>query len=200
MNIPASLARLVDELARLPGIGHKTAQRLAFFVLRENETYARDLAQALLEVKAKITFCIQCFGYAEAALCPVCQDTRRDDGLLCVVEQPNNIFVIERSGVFQGRYHVLMGAISPLDGIGPAQLKIKELEARLALQPVREVIIATNPSMEGEATALHLARLLEPRGVKLTRLARGMPVGGSLEFTDDVTLHQAFSGRQHFGG
>ncbi|MDH4225757.1 MAG: recombination mediator RecR [Deltaproteobacteria bacterium] len=200
MNIPPSLERLVEQLARLPGVGQKTAQRHAFFILREADAYARALAAALVEVKEKIRFCRECFGYAEEDLCAVCRDPGRDPGLLCVVEQPGNVFVIERSGVFKGRYHVLMGAVSPLDGIGPDQLKIRELDARVSAHPVRELIIATNPSMEGEATALHLSRLLGAKVEKLTRLARGLPVGGSLEYTDEVTLHQAFSGRQNFGG
>ncbi|MDH4120660.1 MAG: recombination mediator RecR [Deltaproteobacteria bacterium] len=200
MNVPPSLVRLVDQLARLPGIGQKTAHRLAFHILREDPAYAHTLARALEDVKANIRFCQRCFGYAEDELCPVCRDPSRDTGQLCVVEQPDNVFVLERAGVFKGRYHVLMGAISPLDGIGPGQLKIQELENRLAGENIQEVILATNPSMEGEATALHLARLLAGRGVNLTRLARGMPMGGNLEFTDDVTLFQAFSHRQTFGG
>lgn len=199
MNIPPALAQLVEALARLPGVGHKTAQRLAFHMLREDATQARELAAAIVAVKERVTFCQRCFAYAEGELCPVCADPRRDDGVICVVEQPQNIFVIERSGVFQGRYHVLMGAISPLDGIGPDQLKIAQLDARITAHAVRELILATNPSVEGEATALHLARLFAGRVEKITRLARGMPVGGTLEHTDDVTLHQAFSGRQSMG-
>jgi recombination protein RecR len=198
MNIPQSLERLVSELSRLPGVGQKTAQRLAFAILRDNPERAQALAQAVLDVKAKIRFCEECFGYAEDARCGICADARRDPGLICAVEQPNDIYVIERSGVFHGRYHVLMGTISPLDGIGPDQLKVRELVARCERTPVQEVILATNPSIPGEATALYLSQVLAGKVGKITRLARGMPVGANLEFTDDVTLNQAFSGRQSF--
>lgn len=200
MNIPASLERLVRELSRLPGVGQKTAQRLAFAILREDESKARALAGAIVEVKERIGICGRCQGYAEAELCTVCADGRRDPTQICVVEQPGDIYVIERSGVFHGMYHVLQGAISPLDGIGPDQLKIRELVARLEEENIAEVILATNPSMQGEATALHLSRLMEGRVDRITRLARGMPVGANLEYTDDVTLNQAFTGRQTFGG
>ncbi|MDH5753460.1 MAG: recombination mediator RecR [Deltaproteobacteria bacterium] len=196
MKIPPSLARLVEELARLPGVGHKTAQRLAFSILRDDAGRAADLARAISEVKEKVRFCSRCFSYAEAELCEVCAGSDRDSSVLCVVEQPGDIYVIERSGVFRGRYHVLMGAISPLDGIGPEQLKIAQLVRRLEEQPVEELILATNPSMAGEATALHLGRVLEGKVGRITRLARGMPVGANLEYTDDVTLSQAFTGRQ----
>lgn len=198
MKIPASLQRLVEELARLPGIGQKTAQRLAFSILRGDAERARALSEAVLDVKRKIRFCEQCFAYAEEALCPICTDPGRDGATLCVVEQPDNIYVIERSGVFRGRYHVLMGTISPLDGVGPDDLKIRELAGRMEAAPVSELILATNPSMQGEATALHLSRLLAGKCERITRLARGLPVGGTLEFTDDVTLHQAFVGRQTY--
>ena len=200
MSIPASLERLVAELARLPGVGQKTAQRLAFSILRNDATRAHALARAIEEVKERIRFCEQCFGYAEGPRCAVCSDGRRDPALLCVVEQPGDIYVIERSGVFRGLYHVLQGVISPLDGIGPDQLKVRELVARVERDRVEELILATNPSMQGEATALHLSRLLAGKVGRITRLARGMPVGANLEFTDDVTLNQAFSGRQVFGG
>ncbi len=198
MNVPASLEQLIHELSRLPGIGRKTAQRLAYNILRSESGRARDLAAAIVGVKEKIRFCAQCYGYAEEELCPVCRDHRRDAALLCVVEQPGDVFVIERGSVFAGLYHVLLGTISPLDGIGPDQLKIRELLQRVAQRRPREVIIATNPSMQGEATALHLSRVLTGKADKITRLARGMPVGGNLEYTDDVTLNQAFSGRQDF--
>ncbi|MCZ6474220.1 MAG: recombination mediator RecR [SAR324 cluster bacterium] len=198
MNIPPSLERLVQELARLPGIGQKTAQRLAFSILRHDEARAQALSEAVLQVKEKIRFCERCSGFAEEPLCQICQDPRRDERVICVVEQPSDIYVIERSGAFRGRYHVLMGVISPLDGVGPEQLKIRELARRLENEPAQELIIATNPSLQGEATALHLSRVLEGKAEKITRLARGMPVGANLEFTDDVTLSQAFSGRQDF--
>ena len=200
MNIPASLERLVAELARLPGVGSKTAQRLAFAILRNDAGRAHALARATEEVKERIRFCEQCFGYAEGPLCAVCADGRRDAASVCVVEQPADIYVIERSGVFRGRYHVLQGVISPLDGIGPDQLKVRELLARVERQPPDELILATNPSMPGEATALHLSRLLAGKVGRITRLARGMPVGANLEYTDDVTLNQAFSGRTAYGG
>jgi recombination protein RecR len=200
MSVPPSLERLVTELSRLPGVGQKTAQRLAFALLKEDPARARALAQAVLDVKDKVRFCEECFGYAEQPRCAICTDTRRDATLLCVVEQPNDIYVIERSGVFRGRYHVLMGCISPLDGIGPDQLKVRELLARIERAPVQEVIVATNPSIPGEATALHLSQVLTGKVAKITRLARGMPVGAHLEFTDDITLNQAFTGRQSFGG
>lgn len=196
MNIPPSLERLVAELARLPGIGQKTAQRLAFSILRDEA--AGNLARAIHEVKEKIRFCGRCFGFAEEPLCPICKDPRREERVLCVVEQPGEIYVIERSGVFRGRYHVLMGAISPLDGIGPDQLRIRELVARVGTENVEELILATNPSMAGEATAIHLSRVLAGKVPRITRLARGMPVGANLELTDDVTLNQAFSHRQDF--
>jgi recombination protein RecR len=204
MNIPASLERLVQELSRLPGVGQKTAQRLAFGILKDDAAKAKRLADAILEVKQRIRFCEACAGYAEQARCPICGDGRRDASVLCVVEQPNDIYVIERSAVFKGRYHVLMGAISPLDGIGPDQLRIRELLARVE-QPengvkVQEVILATNPSIPGEATALHLAQVLGGKVPRITRLARGMPVGANLEYTDDVTLNQAFAGRQSMAG
>ena len=200
MNIPASLERLVRELARLPGVGQKTAQRLAFGILKDDITQARALAAAIVDVKERIGTCGRCFGFAEAELCAVCADGRRDPAQVCVVEHPGDIYVIERSGVFHGLYHVLQGAISPLDGIGPDQLKVRELLARVAAEPIAEVILATNPSMPGEATALHLSRILEGKVERVTRLARGMPVGANLEYTDDVTLNQAFTGRQVFGG
>jgi len=199
MKIPGALERLIRELAHLPGIGRKTAQRLAFSILRGDPARARELAEAIRQVRDQIRFCDQCFGFAEGPLCPVCSDHRRDPGLLCVVEQPGDLYVIERGGVFQGLYHVLMGTISPLDGIGPDQLKIRELLARVERHRPREVIIATNPSIQGEATALHLSRLLAGKADRVSRLARGMPVGGNLEYTDDVTLNQAFAGRQDFG-
>lgn len=204
MNIPPSLERLVQELARLPGVGQKTAQRLAFGILKDDGGKAKRLADAILDVKQKIRFCELCGGYAEQARCPICTDPRRDGSVLCVVEQPNDIYVIERSAVFRGRYHVLMGAISPLDGVGPDQLRIRELTLRIA-QPdgglkVQEVILATNPSIPGEATALHLSQVLHGQVPRVTRLARGMPVGANLEYTDDVTLNQAFAGRQSVAG
>ncbi len=202
MSVPLSLEKLVTALARLPGVGQKTAQRLAFSLLRDQSGLSDQLATAISNARREIHFCERCFSYAENPLCPICQDPRRDHSSICVVEQPVDIYVIERSRVFDGVYHVLMGSISPLDGIGPQQLKIAELLQRITQanqtpQPIQEIIMATNPSMNGEATALHLANLLKEHDLRLTRLARGIPVGGSLEYADDITLDQAFQGRQN---
>ena len=195
MNIPASLEKLVQELARLPGIGQKTAQRLAFSILRYDPSAARALAEAVLDVKEKIRFCEICFGFAEEAQCDICRDQRRDERVICVVEQPPDIYVIERSGVFRGRYHVLMGVISPLDGIGPQDLTTEDLKAKVGRNGTREVILATNPDMEGESTAIYIARMLKGAGVKVTRIARGLPVGGDIEYADPVTLKKSMEGR-----
>jgi recombination protein RecR len=192
---PRALNSLVDELSRLPGIGEKTAQRLAFFILRSPNIRAERLAQAIVEVKEKILFCSQCSGITETDPCPLCTDPARDRSLICVVEDPSDVFLVERTGVFKGLYHVLMGALSPLDGIGPEQLKIDTLLERVDAGGVREIICATNPNMEGEATVLYLAKLMKPRGIRLTRLAHGLPVGGHLEYTDEVTLSRSFEGR-----
>ncbi len=198
MQIPESLDRLIQEFSKLPGIGRKTAQRLAFSMLQYTPVEAEHLAEAILEVKQRIRYCSNCFAFTEEDPCLICQDPRRDHSLICVVEQPNNIFSIEKSGVFQGLYHVLMGAISPLDGIGPDQLKFRELEQRLEGDEVQELILATHPTVKGEATALFLQQAFESKHVKITRLARGIPAGGDLEYVDDVTLIEAFSGRQRF--
>lgn len=192
---PRALNSLVDELSRLPGIGEKTAQRLAFFILRSPNIRAERLAQAIVEVKEKILFCSQCSGITETDPCPLCTDPARDRSLICVVEDPSDVFLVERTGVFKGLYHVLMGALSPLDGIGPEQLKIDTLLERVDAGGVREIICATNPNMEGEATVLYLAKLMKPRGIRLTRLAHGLPVGSHLEYTDEVTLSRSFEGR-----
>jgi recombination protein RecR len=192
---PRALNSLVDELSRLPGIGEKTAQRLAFFILRSPNIRAERLAQAIIEVKEKILFCSQCSGITETDPCLLCTDPARDRSLICVVEDPSYVFLVERTGVFKGLYHVLMGALSPLDGIGPEQLKIDTLLERVDAGGVREVICATNPNMEGEATVLYLAKLMKPRGIRLTRLAHGLPVGGHLEYADEVTLSRSLEGR-----
>jgi recombination protein RecR len=192
---PRALNRLVDELSRLPGIGEKTAQRLAFFILRSPNIRAERLAQAIVEVKEKILFCSQCSGITETDPCSLCTDPARDRSLICVVEDPSDVFLVERTGVFKGLYHVLMGALSPLDGIGPEQLKIDTLLERVDAGGVREIICATNPNMEGEATVLYLAKLMKPRGIRLTRLAHGLPVGGHLEYADEVTLSRSLEGR-----
>jgi len=192
---PRALNSLVDELSRLPGIGEKTAQRLAFFILRSPNIRAERLAQAIVEVKEKILFCSQCSGITETDPCSLCTDPARDRSLICVVEDPSDVFLVERTGVFKGLYHVLMGALSPLDGIGPEQLKIDTLLERVDAGGVREIICATNPNMEGEATVLYLAKLMKPRGIRLTRLAHGLPVGGHLEYADEVTLSRSLEGR-----
>ena len=192
---PRALNSLVDELSRLPGIGEKTAQRLAFFILRSPTIRAERLVQAIVEVKEKILFCSQCSGITETDPCSLCTDPARDRSLICVVEDPSDVFLVERTGVFKGLYHVLMGALSPLDGIGPEQLKIDMLLERVDAGGVREIICATNPNMEGEATVLYLAKLMKPRGIRLTRLAHGLPVGGHLEYADEVTLSRSLEGR-----
>lgn len=190
------LARLVEELSKLPGIGPKTAQRLAFHLLKIPPEEARSLAEAIVEAREKITFCRRCFNFAQGEFCEYCVDTRRDPTLICVVERPQDIVAVERTGEFRGLYHVLGGAISPIDGIGPEELRIRELLERVRKDGVREVIIATNPRVEGEATAMYLANLLKPLGVRATRIASGLPVGGDLEYADEVTLGRALKGRQ----
>lgn len=199
MQFPESLERLIQEFSKLPGIGRKTAQRLAFGMLRYTEQEAQNLARAITDVKDKIQFCSTCFSFTEYDPCSLCTDPNRNQNIVCVVEQPNNIFSIEKSGVYRGQYHVLMGAISPLEGIGPDQLKFKELQKRLMEGTVTELILATHPTVKGEATALFLQHAFENSGIKITRLARGLPAGGDLEYVDDVTLTEAFSGRQMFG-
>jgi recombination protein RecR len=190
------VARLIEELSRLPGIGPKTAQRLAYFLLRASDDQAKSLADAIREVKEKITFCSQCFNFTEGDPCPICEDAERDASKICVVEEPLDILALERTRRYRGRYHVLHGALSPASGIGPEELKIKELMTRLRRGSVEEVIVATNASLEGEATAMYLDRLIEPLGVRVTRLARGLPAGGDLEYADEVTLTRALDGRR----
>ncbi|MBQ32317.1 MAG: recombination protein RecR [Deltaproteobacteria bacterium] len=198
MSLPAALERLVQEFTRLPGIGRKTAQRLAFGVLRYSQEEAKNLAESVLEVKTEVRYCSRCFGFTDRDPCRICEDPTRDRQQICVVEQPNNIFAIEKSGLYQGMYHVLMGTISPLDGVGPEQLKIAPLRERVRHDAVQELILATNPTVHGEATALLLQREFNGTVPTLTRLARGLPAGGDLEYVDDVTLYEAFSGRQRF--
>ncbi len=187
---------LIDELGRLPGIGPKSAQRIAFHILAADTMDVRRLAAVLDEVKAKVRFCSICGNVAEDEQCKVCRDPRRDLTVLCVVEEPKDVVAVERTREFRGRYHVLGGAISPIEGIGPEQLRIRELMVRLADGTVTEVILATDPNLEGEATATYLSRLLRPMGVRVTRLASGLPVGGDLEYADEVTLGRAFEGRR----
>jgi recombination protein RecR len=187
---------LIEELGRLPGIGPKSAQRLAFHLLAVDATDARRLAQAILEVKERVRFCARCFNVSELEECRICRDPRRDPAVLCVVEEPRDLAAIEKTAEFRGRYHVLGGAISPIDGIGPDQLHIKELLRRLGSEDVSELVIATNPNIEGEATASYLARLIKSMGLKVSRIASGLPVGGDLEYADEVTLGRAFAGRR----
>ena len=187
---------LIDELGRLPGIGPKSAQRLAFHILQAEETDVRRLASLLHEVKDKVKFCAECGNVSEEDTCRICRDSRRDASLICIVEEPKDVVAIERTREFRGKYHVLGGAINPMDGVGPDDLRIKELMPRLADGTVVEVIIATDPNLEGEATATYLSRLLTPMGLTVSRLASGLPVGGDLEYADEVTLGRAFAGRR----
>ncbi len=187
---------LIDELGRLPGVGPKSAQRIAFHLLSTDPADVRRLAGVLMEVKDKIRFCVTCGNVAEEEQCRICRDARRDLTLLCVVEESKDVIAIERTREFHGRYHVLGGAISPIEGIGPDELRIRELMQRLADDTVTEVILATDPNLEGEATATYLTRMLRPLGLRVTRLASGLPVGGDLEYADEVTLGRAFEGRR----
>ncbi len=195
------VARLIEAFARLPGVGPKTAQRLTFYMLRAPDAEARTLARALIAVRDEVVFCERCFNISDQPLCPICRDPGREDGRLCVVEEPLDVLAIDRTGEYRGRYHVLHGAISPIDGIGPERLKIRELlervdEAAARGEPVEEVILATNPTLEGEATAMYLGERLEGHVGSVTRIARGLPVGGDLEYADDVTLIRALQGRR----
>jgi recombination protein RecR len=187
---------LIDELSRLPGVGPKSAQRLAFYLVKAPPDEAKRLAEAILQAKERIAFCRECGNVAEGDLCRICRDPSRDPQVLCVVEEPKDAATIERAGVVKGRYHVLGGAISPLDGIGPEDLRVQELLDRVERDHVSEVILATNPNLEGNATAMYVAALLKPLEVRATRLASGLPVGGDLEYADEVTLSQALEGRR----
>jgi len=200
MNIyEGPVQTLIDELGRLPGIGPKSAQRIAYYLLKAAPDDANRLAKAITEAKARVSWCRRCFNVAQGELCGFCRDDRRDAALLCVVEEPPDIVAVERTHEFSGRYHVLQGAISPIEGIGPEQLRVKELLRRVGDESVTEVILATNPNIEGEATAMYLAKLLQPLGVTVTRLASGLPVGGDLEYADEVTLGRALEGRREVG-
>ena len=196
MNLTPALARLVQELEKLPGIGEKTATRLALFILGADRAYAENLAEAIWAVKAETTYCQECFGLAEGELCPICRDPQRGEELICVVEEPADQLAIERAHEYRGRYHVLQGVLAPLDGIGPEELKIAPLLERLRRGHTREVIIATNPTVEGEATALYLAKLIKPLGIRVSRIAHGIPMGGDVEYVDAVTLGRAIEGRR----
>jgi recombination protein RecR len=187
---------LIDELGRLPGVGPKSAQRIAFHLLQTDPTDVRRLAAALVEVIEKVRFCVVCGNVSADEQCQICRDARRDPAVLCVVEEPKDVVAIERTREFRGRYHVLGGAISPIEGVGPDDLRVKELVTRLASGEVTEIILATDPNLEGEATATYLARLLKPMGLRVTRLASGLPVGGDLEYADELTLGRAFEGRR----
>ena len=198
LNMTAEpVARLIEEFNKLPGIGPKTAQRLTFHLLRMPAEEARGLAEAIVEVKERIGFCSTCFNITESDPCWVCRGAR-DRSMICVVEEPLDVLALERTGKYKGLYHVLHGAISPMEGIGPEELRIRELLGRLG-EGVQEVILATNPNLEGEATAMYLTKLLSPLGAKVTRLARGLPVGGDLEYADEVTLTRALEGRRELG-
>ena len=196
MRYAPPIARLLEELERLPGVGPKSAQRIAYWLLTAESADAERLAGAITEVKRTIHFCPVCFNFAEGEVCTVCADPDRDRTAICVVEEPRDLVAVDRTGQFRGTYHVLQGAISPIEGIGPERLRVRELIDRLASGDVTEVVIATNPNVEGETTALYLARLIKPLGVKVTRIASGLPVGGDLEFADEVTLGRALECRR----
>jgi len=196
LTYPQPILKLISELARLPGIGPKTAQRLAFYLLSRDKLQVMELAKAITEAKDKVTYCPTCFNLAEGGKCALCTQSGRRTELLCVVQDPRDVAAIERTHDYRGQYHVLHGAISPMDGIGPEQLKIRELMSRLQDGDVKEIILATNPNIEGEATALYLARLIKPFAIKVTRLAHGLPVGGDLEYADEMTLARALENRR----
>ena len=187
---------LIDELGRLPGVGPKSAQRIAFHVLKLPTEDALRLARSITVAKERVTFCTRCFNIAEGAECSICNDGRRETGVLCVVEESRDIVAVEKTGEYKGRYHVLQGAISPIEGIGPDRLRVKELLTRLEPEGITEVILCTNPNIEGEATAMYLGRLLKPLGIRVTRIASGLPVGGDLEYADELTLGRALEGRR----
>lgn len=194
------MARLIEEFHKLPGIGPKSAQRLAYHLLRMPAAQARTLAEAIVDVKERIVLCSACQNVTEIQPCRICTDPGRERSLICVVEEPLDILALERTGTYRGLYHVLHGVISPMDGIGPEELKVQELLQRLRSDEVREIILATNPNIEGDATAMYLGRLLRPLGPRVTRLARGLPVGGDVEYADDITLSRALEGRQEVQG
>ena len=196
MESAPAIQKLLDELERMPGVGPKSAQRIAYWLLNADRATALRLADAIVEVKDSVHFCKRCFNYAEDDLCEICASSRRDASAICVVSEPRDIAAIERTSAYSGVYHVLGGALSPMEGIGPDDLRISELMARLASEDVTEVLLATNPNVEGETTAAYLARLIKPLGVKVTRLASGLPVGGDLEFADEVTLGRAIESRR----
>lgn len=197
MNLyPAPVAKLIEELGRMPGIGQKTAQRLAFYILNMPVEKAEALSRSITEAKSKIRYCSVCFNYTDADPCAICSSTVRDHSFICVVENPRDVSAIERIREFKGVYHVLHGAISPMDGVGPDDIKIKELLKRISEVQITEIVVATNPNVVGEATAMYLSRLLKPFGIKVTRIAHGIPVGSDLEYADEITLARSFEGRR----
>ncbi|MDZ4168751.1 MAG: recombination mediator RecR [Coriobacteriia bacterium] len=196
MRYPTPIQRLLEELERLPGVGPKSAQRIAYWLLTVETSDADRLASAISEVKRSIHFCPRCFNFAEDELCGVCSDPQRDESMICVVEEPRDLAAVERTHEYRGLYHVLHGAVSPIDGIGPDQLRMRELIERLGSADVTEIVVATNPNVEGETTALYLARLIKPLGIRVTRIASGLPVGGDIEFADEVTLGRALEARR----
>ena len=195
-----ALQKLIDELGKLPGVGPKSAQRIAFHLIKISEQEALSLADAIQQAKQKVRFCETCFNMSDQAICEICSDSQRDSSLICVVEEPRDIVALERTREYKGLYHVLQGAINPIDGIGPEQLKIRELLERLKGNTVVEVILCTNPNIEGEATAMYLAKLIEPLGIQVSRIASGLPVGGDLEYADELTLGRALEGRRNISG
>lgn len=196
MQYIAPLAKLIEQFRRLPGIGPKTAARLAYHVLKSDAEQARALAQAIVDAKAKITYCSTCFNLTDTNPCNICQAAGRDHGLVCVVEEPGDVMAMERTREYRGLYHVLHGALSPLEGVGPDEIRLRELLSRLQNGEIQELIMATNPNVEGEATAMYIAKLVKPLGVKVTRIAHGLPVGGDLEYADEVTLSKALENRR----
>lgn len=192
----APISKLIEEFSKLPGVGNKTAQRLAFYILNMPKENAYNLSQAIIEAKEKIKNCSVCYNITDTDPCAICEDTKRDNEVLCVVQEPRDIFAIEKTREYKGKYHVLHGAISPMEGIGPNEIYIKELLIRLQSIDVAEIILATNPTIEGEATAMYIAKLIKPLGIKVTRLASGIPIGGDLEYTDEITLGKALEGRR----
>jgi recombination protein RecR len=196
MIYTAPVQQLIDELGRLPGIGPKSAQRIAFWILKEPKDAAERLARAITVAKERTSFCVVCWNVADGERCEICSDSRRESGAVCVVEEPRDVVAVERTRAFRGRYHVLHGAINPIEGVGPDRLRVKELLSRIEPESITEVILCTNPNLEGEATAMYLARLLRPLGVLATRIASGLPVGGDLEYADELTLGRALEGRR----
>ena len=190
------ISRLIEEFSKLPGVGRKTAQRLAFHVINMNINDVEALSKAIVDAKKEIRYCSVCYNITDKAICSMCSNKNRDDSIICVVEDPRDVAAMEKTKEFNGKYHVLNGVISPMDGIGPDMIRIKELIQRLSNQDVKEIIMATNPTIEGEATAMYIARLLKPMGIKVTRIAHGLPVGGDLEYADEVTITKALEGRR----